>query len=149
MLSSFFFPVWLKICVKQNKSRVHENASHKVTFTNSPNIMKNLTCISCFSPRQRTESINPPSISFITCFLLLDHPETPKGKLLVLCWKIVPRKRNYSDWLNPLFFLSIKRATRPTVDERATRAPCVQPSVEAEPCFTANRAFFTAAAPPR
>lgn len=69
------------------------------------------------------KSINPPSINFITCFLLLGHPETPKGKLLVLCWKIVPRKRNYSDRLNPLFFLSIKRATKPPVDERATRAP--------------------------
>lgn len=69
------------------------------------------------------KSINPPSINFITCFLLLGHPETPKGKLLVLRWKIVLRKRNYSDRLNPLFSLSIKRATRPTVDIRAAWAP--------------------------
>lgn len=93
----------------------------KVTSSNSWNI-KNLMCIFCFSSQQRNEIHQSAIHQFYCRSLLLCHPKSPKGKLLVLCWKIVPRK-NDSNRLNPLFSLSIKPATRPARDVWASWAP--------------------------
>lgn len=122
------------MCKRQQVAKMNSWKCGKEEFhpskSNFPQLLWTLWKTWCASPvfllGRGLKSINPPSINFITCFLLLGHPETPKGKLLVLRWKIVLRKRNYSDRLNPLFSLSIKRATRPTVDVRAARAARVR-----------------------
>lgn len=77
---------------------MHVSLSVKSNFSNSQNI-KNECYVhpSCFFLSRGMKSINLPFINFIACSLFLSHPKTPKGKLLVLVWKIVRRKK----WFQP------------------------------------------------
>lgn len=94
-------------CLRKHAGEQHQS---QVTFKTLKNIKEKRMCISLvFLLSGGMKSINPLFISFIASSLLLGHLKTPKGKLLVLLWKIFPRKK----WLQlaQSFVFPLNKAT--------------------------------------
>lgn len=99
-----------------------------------------------FPPSWRNEMYQSTIHPFYRLFSPLSPKKNKKinqkGKLLVLFWKIFQRKKNDSNWLNPLFSLSIKQVTRLELDVWASWAPGHAAECISKALFDSKQSIF-------